>query len=161
MHSHELTTGRTFGARFDPGEDFFPALENFCRDNGIRQGYIPMFLAAFAESDIVGTCDKLDDPAAPVWSKVHLTNAEALGCGTIAYDEQAGRIVPHIHTALGLKEHSAAGYTSHLLAARVQFLVGMILVEVTAPIMTRPADPGLYDVPRLVFGHAGSCRSTQ
>jgi predicted DNA-binding protein with PD1-like motif len=51
MHSHELTTGRTFGARFDPGEDFFPALENFCRDNGIRQGYIPMFLAAFAESD--------------------------------------------------------------------------------------------------------------
>jgi hypothetical protein len=38
-----------------------------------------MFLAAFAEADIVGTCDKLDDPAAPVWSKVHLTNAEALG----------------------------------------------------------------------------------
>src|ERR1700690_2245594 len=79
MHSHELTTGRTFGVRFDPGESFFPALEDFCRDNGIRHGYIPMFLAAFAEADVVGTCDKLDDPAAPVWSKVHLTNAEALG----------------------------------------------------------------------------------
>jgi hypothetical protein len=26
MHSHELTAGRTFGLRFDPGESFFPAL---------------------------------------------------------------------------------------------------------------------------------------
>jgi hypothetical protein len=56
---------------------------------------------------------------------------------------------------------SAIGYTSHLLAARVQFLVEMILVEVTAPIMSRPADPGLYDVPRLVFRHGGSRQPTQ
>jgi hypothetical protein len=111
-----------------------------------------MFIAAFAEADIVGSCDKLDDPAAPVWSKVHLANAEALGAGTIAYDDEAGRILPHVHTTLGLKEHSATGYTSHLLAARVQFLIEMILVEVTAPAMTRPADPRLYDVPRLRFG---------
>jgi predicted DNA-binding protein with PD1-like motif len=152
MHSQELTTGRTFGIRFDPGEEFFPTLDGFCRQNGIRYGYVPMFLAAFAEADIVGTCDKLEDPAAPVWSKVHLTNAEALGCGTIAYDQQAGHIVPHVHTTLGLKERSASGYTSHLISARVQFLVEMILVEVTAPALTRPADPGLYDVPRLVFG---------
>lgn len=60
---------------------------------------------------------------------MHLTNAEAFGCGTIAYDEEAERIVPHIHTTLCLKERSATGYTSHLLAARVQFLVEMILVE--------------------------------
>lgn len=63
-------------------------------------------------------------------------------------------------TTLDLKEHSATGYTSHLLAARVQFLVEMILVEVTAPVMTRPADPGLYDVPRLVFGPGSLDRST-
>ena len=140
MHSHELMTGRTFGARFDPGESFFPELEDFCRKEGIRHGYVPMFLAAFAEADVVGSCDKLADPEAPVWSNVHLTNAEAFGCGTIAYDEEAERIVPHIHTTLGLKEHSATGYTSLLLlllllllAAGVQFLVEMILVEVTAP----------------------------
>jgi predicted DNA-binding protein with PD1-like motif len=152
MHSHQLTTGRTFGIRFDPGESFFPALAEFCDSHHIRQGYIPMFLAAFAAADIVGTCDQLDNPAAPVWSKVHLTNAEALGCGTIAYDQQAGRILPHVHVTLGLKERAADGYTSHLLDARVQFLVEMILVEVTTPDMTRPADPGLYDVPRLSFG---------
>ena len=152
MHSHQLTAGRTFGIRFDPGESFFPALEEFCAVNGIRGGYIPMFIAAFADADIVGACDKLEDPAAPVWSKVHLTNAEALGCGTIAWDGRAGRILPHVHTTLGLKERSATGYTSHLLAAIVQFLIEMIVVEVTAPAMTRYADPALYDVPRLVFG---------
>jgi predicted DNA-binding protein with PD1-like motif len=53
MDSHELTTGRTFGARFDPDESFFPALENLCREKGVRRGYIPMFLAAFCEADIV------------------------------------------------------------------------------------------------------------
>jgi predicted DNA-binding protein with PD1-like motif len=152
MHSHELTAGRTFGLRFDLGESFFPALAEFCDSNHIRQGYIPMFLAAFAEADVVGACDKLDNPDAPVWSRVHLSNAEAFGCGTIAYDQQAGRIVPHVHVTLGLKERAADGYTSHLLDARVQFLVEMILVEVTAPAMTRPADPALYDVPRLNFG---------
>ena len=93
-------------------------------------------------------------PAAPVWSRVHLTNAEALGCGTIAYDEQAERIVPHVHDdARDSKSARPTGYTSHLLEARVQFLVEMILVEVAAPAMTRPPDPGLYDVPLLVFGN--------
>lgn len=151
MHYHELTTGRTFGLRLDPGESFFPALEGFCRYQGIRQGYIPMFLGAFAEADVVGACDKLGDPGAPVWSKVHLTNAETLGCGTIASDERTGEFLPHVHTTLGLKERAATGYTSHLLGGRIQFLVEMILVEVTSPVMTRPADPGLYDVLRLTF----------
>jgi len=64
VHGNQLTTGRTFGARFDPGESFFPSLEAFCDQNGVRQGYIPMFLAGFAEADVVGTCDKLQDPAA-------------------------------------------------------------------------------------------------
>ena len=152
MISHELTTGRTFGVRFDPGESFFPALTEFCAQAGIRHGYIPMFLAAFASADIVGACDKLDDPAAPVWSKVHITNVEALGCGTIAWDEQSHRILPHVHCTLGQKERAADGYTSHLLEATVQFITEMIMVEVTAPTLTRFTDPDLYDVPRLAFG---------
>jgi hypothetical protein len=49
-----------------------------------------MFLAGFAEADIVGTCEKLDDPQAPVWTKVHVTNVEALGCGTIPRDDADG-----------------------------------------------------------------------
>ncbi|HEY2668077.1 MAG TPA: DUF296 domain-containing protein, partial [Actinomycetota bacterium] len=45
MRSHELTIGRTFGVVLDEGDDFFEALETFCRTNGVRQGYVPMFLA--------------------------------------------------------------------------------------------------------------------
>jgi predicted DNA-binding protein with PD1-like motif len=149
MRASELKTGRTFAVAFDHGDDFMTALATFCHDNGVRQGYIPMFLAGFAEVDIVGTCEKLDDPQAPVWSKVHLTNVEALGCGTIARDERG--ISPHIHTSVGLKEHSATAHTSHLLAAKIQFLTEMIIVEIDSPRVTRPRDHGLYDVPLIAF----------
>jgi len=151
MRTSELKAGRTFAVAFEHGDDFMPSLARFCRDNGVRQGYIPMFLAGFAEADIVGTCEKLDNPEAPVWSKVHVTNVEALGCGTIARDDADG-ILPHIHTSVGLKEHSATAHTSHLLNATVQFLTEMIIVEVDAPEMTRHPDHGLYDVPLLSFG---------
>ena len=151
MRASELKTGRTFAVAFDHGDDFLTSLATFCQDNEVRQGYIPMFLAGFAEADIVGTCEKLDDPQAPVWSKVHVTNVEALGCGTIARDNADG-ILPHIHASVGLKEHSATAHTSHLLAATIQFLTEMIIVEVDSPEMTRPRDRDLYDVPLLSFG---------
>ena len=151
MRASEMNVGRTFAVTFDHGDDFMTSLAKFCRDNGVQQGYIPMFLAGFAEADVVGTCEKLDDPNAPVWSKVHVANVEALGCGTIARDDADG-ILPHIHTSVGLKEHSATAHTSHLLAARVQFLTEMIIVEVDSPALTRPRDHSLYNVPLLTFG---------
>ena len=117
MRSHEVTIGRNFVVVFDHGDDFYTALTEVCRDNGIRQGYIPMFIAGFSTAEIVGTCQRLDNPDAPVWSKVHLTNVEALGGGTLAYDDNRHRIAPHIHVTVGLKEHSATGHTSHLLGA--------------------------------------------
>jgi predicted DNA-binding protein with PD1-like motif len=136
----------------EPGESFFPTLSQFCRDNDVRCGYVPMFLAAFAEAEIVGACEKLADPNAPVWSKVHLENVEAFGGGTIAYDPETDDIKPHIHVALGEKSRSAHGYASHLLSAQVQFLVEMILTETISPAITRPANPDLYNVPVLTFG---------
>lgn len=151
MRSFELTTGRTFGVTFDHGDDFFSMLDAFCREKGVKYGYIPMFIAGFAEVDIVGACDKLEDPCAPVWSKVHLTGVEALGCGTLAYEAATDTVLPHIHTSIGEKARSAAGYTSHLLSAKVQFLVEMVVVEVTAPVMTRPRNSAMYDVPTLTF----------
>ncbi|CAM3868596.1 PPC domain-containing DNA-binding protein [Nocardiopsis rhodophaea] len=151
MRSHELTQGRTFGVVFDHGENFFDALRAFCRTNNVRQGYIPMFIAGFAHVDIVGTCEQLTDPAAPVWSKVHLSNVEAVGGGTIAYDEANDTISPHVHVSVGLKEHSATGHTSHLLAAEVQFLTEVILAEIASPQMRRIPNPALNDVPLLHF----------
>lgn len=84
---------------------------------------------------------------------MHLTNVEALGGGTIAYDDAHDRIAPHIHVSVGLKEHSATGYTSHLLAATIQFLTEMMLIiEVVAPVMRRIPEANLYDVPLLRIG---------
>jgi len=117
----------------------------------VRQGYIPGFIAGFSQVQIVGTCDKLDDPNAPVWTKVHLTNVEAFGGGTLAYDPTNNNVAPHIHVAVGLKEHSAIGHTSHLLGAQVQFLTEMLVIEVAAPQMHRVRQPDLYDVPLLRF----------
>jgi predicted DNA-binding protein with PD1-like motif len=150
MKASELKAGRTFGVTFQHGDDFMASLACFCRQNEVRQGYIPMFIAGFAEADIVGTCEKLEDPLAPVWAKVHVTNVEALGCGTIAHDDADGTL-PHVHVAVGLKEHSATAHASHLLSAKVQFLTEMLVVEILAPDMTRPKDRSLYDVPLLTF----------
>lgn len=149
MQSHELKIGRTFGVTFEHGENFFDALKAFCQENEVRQGYIPMFIAGFAWVDLVGACDKLEDPNAPVWSKVHLTNVEAVGAGTIAYDDEAGGISPHVHVSVGQKERSAVGATSHLLGGQVLFLTEMVVVEVQSPMMQRPRCRELYEVPLL------------
>ncbi|MFD3743062.1 PPC domain-containing DNA-binding protein [Nocardia sp. NPDC058633] len=151
MRARELVIGRSFGVVFDHGDDFYEALGEFCRQNDVRAGYIPSFIAGFAEVELVGTCDRLEDPNAPVWSKVHLRNVEAFGGGTLAWDPDGGEVKPHIHVAIGLKEQAAAGYTSHLLGARVQFLTEMHVVEVVGPEMHRVANPDLYDVPLLRF----------
>lgn len=153
MRSHDLTPGRMIGVTFDHGEDFFTALADACRINGIRHGYIPVFIAGFSTVEIVGTCQRLNNPQAPVWDRVHLSNVEALGGGTIAYDETEDLILPHIHVSVGLKEHSATGHTSHLLAATVQFVTEMLIMETVAPTMRRVPDPTLYDVPLLQFGN--------
>lgn len=152
MKSTELVIGRTFGVTFDHGDDFFASLDEFCRANDVRQGYIPMFIAGLAEVEIVGACEKLEDPEAPVWSKVHLERVEALGGGTLAYDPETNRVLPHIHVTVGEKARAAVGHTSHLLGAQVQFLTEMVVVEVASPAWTRLPNSEMYNVPLLTFG---------
>ncbi|NKY87541.1 PPC domain-containing DNA-binding protein [Nocardia veterana] len=151
MRAHEITLGRSFGVTFDHGDNFYPALTDFCRTHNLRSGYIPSFIAGFSTVDLVGTCEHLDNPDAPVWSKVQLRNVEALGAGTLAYDPDTNEIKPHIHVTVGLKEHSATAHTSHLLDARIQFLTEMLVIEVAHPDMQRTPDHELFDVPLLKF----------
>ncbi|MCD0449547.1 DNA-binding protein [Actinocorallia sp. API 0066] len=151
MRSSELKAGRTFGVVFDPGDDFFTALAAFCADNDVRQGYIPMFLGAFSSVEVIGTCERVADPMAPVWTRVHAANVEAVGCGTLAWDPERGLAVPHVHISVGMKERSAQALTSHLMAATVQFVAELMVVEVADPPMRRPPNPHMYDVPLLEF----------
>jgi predicted DNA-binding protein with PD1-like motif len=151
VQAAEVTPGRTFAVCFDHGEDFHTSLADFCRTHTIRQGFIPMFIAGFGNVELVGSCQRLENPEAPVWSSVHLEYVEALGGGTLAYDEENSELRPHIHVSVGLKTHSATGYTSHLLGATVQFLTEMYVVEAAAPGWTRPRNHDLHQVPLLTF----------
>jgi predicted DNA-binding protein with PD1-like motif len=143
--------GRTFVVHFDHGDDFYTALTEFCREHEVKQGFIPMFIAGMREVELVGTCEKLEDPDAPVWSAVHLENVEAIGAGTLAYDNETEAVLPHIHVSVGLKAHSATAHTSHLLNATIHFLTEMYLVEVADPRFSRVRQANLYDVPLLSF----------
>src|SRR5579859_8105501 len=115
MKSALLTVGRTFSITFEHGKDFFSELREFCTVNDVKQGYIPFFIAGMSEVDLVGTCEKVEDKNAPIWSKVHLETVEALGAGTLAFDDAIGQVSPHIHVSIGRKTDAATARMSHLL----------------------------------------------
>jgi predicted DNA-binding protein with PD1-like motif len=60
MRSREARLGRTIAVAFDHGDDFYTALHDACRDNGVQSGYVPVFVAGFATADLVGVCQRLE-----------------------------------------------------------------------------------------------------
>jgi hypothetical protein len=146
MRSHQLTPGRMIGVTFNHGDDFYLPSRTPAPPTTSDQGFISVFITGFSTVEIVGTCQRLEQPEAPVWDRVHLSNVEALGGGTIAYDPTDDRILPQIHVSVGLKQHSATGHISHLLDADVQF-AEMLIIEIAGPAMRRVPDPALFDVP--------------
>ncbi len=151
MKSAALTSGRTFSVTFEHGKDFFLELKEFCTVNNVKQGYIPFFIAGLSEVELVGTCEQVADKHAPIWSKVYLENVEAVGAGTLAFDDETGQISPHIHISVGCKTDSALARTSHLLGGKVLFLTEMIVVEVLHPTFRRIKNPSLYNIGLLSF----------
>lgn len=151
MNSVEIKLGRSFGVTFEHGKNFFDELSEFFKMNNLKQAFIPMFIAGFQSVEMVGACEKLEDPNAPVWSKVYLENVEVIGGGTVAYDEKSDKILPHIHISVGIKPQSGSAYTSHLLDAKVQFLTEMLVLEVISPKMERVVDTNLYNIALLKF----------
>ena len=147
--SHELKLGRTFGVTFDHEEDFLDGLTRFCESVGVRQAYIPMFLAGFLSVEVVGTCEKVETPMTPIRGRVYLENVEVMGIATIAPEHGTDRLMPHVHVSLGLKGQGATAFTSHLLSAQVQVVAEMLVIEVESPQMARVRNPN--DVPLLTF----------
>ncbi len=152
MESTELTLGRRFAVTFTHGKDFFAELKEFCAINNVKQGYIPFFIAGLSEVKLIGTCEKVEDKNAPIRSQVYLENSvEAVGAGTLAFDEETGQISPHIHVSIGQKTDSALARVSHLLDAKVALLTEMVIIEVTNPLFRRIKNPSLYNVALLSF----------
>lgn len=151
MRSSEITLGRSIAVVFEHGEDFMTALADACKQHQVTQAFIPTFIAGFSTVELVGTCEGLKNPLAPLWETVQVQHVEALGSGTIALNTATRQLHPHIHVATGLKGDGAAGRTSHLVSARVQFLTELLLVEVATPAMVRTPEAELFDVPLLRF----------
>ncbi|MEU5083050.1 MULTISPECIES: PPC domain-containing DNA-binding protein [Streptomyces] len=156
MRYTQVHTGRQFMLALDHGEDLLEGLIRFCADRGIQAGYIPTFVGGLRSARLVGSCEPLADPEAPLWEEVTVESLEALGGGTLAWDTDKDCLAPHIHVAVGIKGKSAEGRVSHLLGATVQFICEIPIVEVThpqqAPALTRLRSADLYDVPLLSFG---------
>lgn len=150
MVSAELNFGRVFGLTIENDEDFMEALASFCKENHIKQAYIPSIVGGFSEARIIGTCDKLDDPNQPSFGHVYLECLESLGSGSIAYDEKKGIITPHIHVSVGIRSHSSVAHTGHLLSGKVLFLAEVMIIEIIEPTMRRVASDLPYTVLKYV-----------
>lgn len=152
MNASVLKLGRTFGITFEHGNDFLLELKKFCRENYVKQGYVSLFQGDFSELEIVGTCLKRENPEAPMLeSKVYLENVEAMGFGTIAYDNEKNEISPHFHVSAGKRLSSGEGYTSHFIQGKVQFVMELIFVEVLSPSMERILDENTFNLKLLNY----------
>jgi predicted DNA-binding protein with PD1-like motif len=149
MFSSELTIGRRFAVVLQPGDDVLPSIVEACRENGIEQGYIPVFLGAFRSVRLIGTSAPIEDDDAPLPDAVHVANVEGTGSGTIAFDP-AGPI-PHVHVAVGVKNYSASAYAGHLLSATVQYVTEIVIEEVLSPRFVKRPDPEARGLANLAF----------
>jgi predicted DNA-binding protein with PD1-like motif len=151
MFSTELVGGRRIAVVLQPGDDIFGALGDACAAHGIQQGYLPVFLGAFTEVSLIGTCDPIENEDLPLKDSVRLTNVEGTGSGTIAWAADTETVQIHLHVAIGMKSRSAEGYAGHLLGGTVHYVTEVIVEEVLAPRFLRRADPAAHDIPNLVF----------
>jgi predicted DNA-binding protein with PD1-like motif len=151
MFSTELVGGRRIAVVLQPGDDIFGALGDACKAHGIEQGYLPVFLGAFTEVSLIGTCEPIEDEDLPLKDSVRHTNVEGTGSGTIAWAADTGSVQIHLHVAVGRKSSSAEGYAGHLLGGTVHYVTEVIVEEVLAPRFLRRPDPAAYGIPSLVF----------
>lgn len=151
MFSTELVGGRRIAVVLQPGDDIFAALGEACAAHGIEQGYLPVFLGAFTEVSLIGTCLPIEDEDLPLKHSVRLTNVEGTGSGTIAWDAETASVQIHLHVAIGMKARSAQAYAGHLLGGTVHYVTEVVVEEVLAPRFLRRADPAAHGIANLVF----------
>jgi len=150
VRSSELTTGRTFAVAFGNGRDFFAELQDFCIQNEVQQGYIPFFIARFSNIELIRACPRDADAPGRPWPRTRFQEAQAVGAGTLARDDENDEIVPHIHLSIG-PEVRAPAYTGHLSRATVLFIAEMVIVEVVKPNLWRVAGPTQHGIGLLAF----------
>ncbi len=152
MRAAELTVGRRFAVALDPGDEVLEALTTLCAEHGIRQATIPVFSGAFRSARFIAAHTPVDDQEPPLPQEVTVTYTEGIGSGTVMWDADEGRAVPHLHVALGVKNTGATGYAGHLLGGEVHYTAEVVIEEVLSPTLLRVSDPRAFGIPTLRFG---------
>lgn len=152
MRAAELTVGRRFAVALDPGDEVLEALTKLCAEHDIRQATIPVFSGAFRSARFIAAHTPVDDQEPPLPQEVTVTYTEGIGSGTVMWDADAGRAVPHLHVALGVKNTGATGYAGHLLGGEVHYTAEVVIEEVLSPALLRVSDPRAFNIPTLHFG---------
>ena len=152
MFSSEITAGRRIIVVLQPGDDVLPSIVEACDQHGISQGYLPVFLGAFATVTLIATAEPILDEDAPLPLSVTHRNTEGTGSGTLVSVD--GVLVPHVHIAVGAKGQSGAAYAGHLLGATVQYVTEVVIEEVLEPLFDKRADAAAHGLANLWFDHA-------
>ncbi|WP_285728059.1 PPC domain-containing DNA-binding protein [Psychromicrobium xiongbiense] len=147
MNSTELQLGRRILLVLDPGDDVLESIAEACRQHGIRQASIPVFLGAFRTVTMIGTEGEPSNWDAPMPDAVTLHHTEGMGNGTVSFDADQGTHSVHLHAAVGEKAHRSAAYSGHVLSAETHYVAEIVLEELLSPTLSRPA--GEYGVPVL------------
>ncbi|WNM23458.1 DNA-binding protein [Demequina capsici] len=151
MRTSLLTVGRRLALALEPGDDVLASIAAACREHDISQGVIVTCSGAFRRVRLIATTGAPGpDPDEPLQDHVDVTFAEGIGSGTVVTDG-SGELSVHLHVAVGVRTQAGAAYAGHVLEAEAQYVVELVLDEVTSPRMTRTATEATRGVPAWDF----------
>ncbi|MBO0782903.1 MAG: DNA-binding protein, partial [Ktedonobacteraceae bacterium] len=138
--------GRTFIARFKPGNELVSSVHQFLVEKGIRAGYIPTLLGGFKNLKLISMTFGEGENEVKDVELEYRQPLEYFGTGTIAYlDDQ-----PSIHVHLTAAQSGNKSLTGHLVSGEIAILTEIVIVEITDVAVVRKEDP---DIPGYKLLH--------
>ena len=140
MKSAQATLGRVFVLRLEDGDRLPDCIEEFARDNQLKQAVVHLLGGMKAGSRMV--CGPADPAGRPVQVLLHELAGvhEAAGVGTL-FPDQAGVARLHFHAAFGRDGQTRMGCTRP--GIEVWEIAEAIILELTGPELVRRRDPEL------------------
>jgi predicted DNA-binding protein with PD1-like motif len=156
MRSAQVSPGRRFVVVLEPGEEVLEAIGGLCHHHQIRAAIVPVFFGAFSQVTLIGTREPVEDEDAPMPQSTTVEWVEGLGSATVAPGED-GRLMVHLHAAVGKKSEGALAYAGHVLSAVTHYTAEIVVEEVLGTILERRLDPSAHGLNTLHIGGMGSC----
>jgi predicted DNA-binding protein with PD1-like motif len=137
----EAKQGRVFLIRLEHGEVLHESVERFAREHEVRAGALIALGGADAGSVLVVGPERAD--TTPITPMLHTLQGvhELVGTGTLAWDEESGGPLLHMHVACGRGKSATAGCVRQ--GVKVWQTLEVVLFELTDTTAHRVFDPRL------------------